>query len=274
LESKSNETHEVNLTGVQRTLLITLYAKALDSRSKHSILKDKKADEIVRSIDFDFEHTKGFGNRNILVIRARQLDEWVREFLGSHPNSIVLNLGCGLDARVARINPPSSVGWIDLDFPDVIEERKIFFSDRDGYEMVESSITESGWLDKIPRDRPAITVADGVLEYLSKDEVRALFNELIAHFPTGQIAFDVMNSAAVERGRSRLKDTMGAEHYWAVDDVRVVDELDPKLKRIDAVGVFGLKYISKLQLKYRMAYGFINFFPNFRNMIRLLRYEF
>lgn len=274
MEEKSLEAHGDNLTGVQRTLLITLYAKALDSRSKHSILNDKKADEIVRSLDYDFKNTQGFGDRNILVIRAKQFDEWVNEFLKSNPNSVILNLGCGLDPRITRINPPSSFAWFALDFPEVIKERKNFFSDRDGYQMIASSITEAGWLDKIPTDRPAITVADGVLEYLSEDEVRTLFNKITNHFPSGQIAFDVMNSAAIKRGRSRLKDTMGAEHNWAVDNVRNVDKLDPKLKRMDTVSVFGVKYISKLQPKYRLANGFINFFPNFRNMIRLLRYEF
>jgi O-methyltransferase involved in polyketide biosynthesis len=259
---------------VQRTLLITLYAKALDNRSEHSILKDKKADEIVRSIDFHFENTEGFGNRNILVIRAKQFDDWVNEFLGSNPKGVVLNLGCGLDPRISRINPSPSVRWFDLDFHDVIKVRRNFFSDRDGCEMIESSITETRWLEKIPKDRPTMIVADGVLEYLSEEEVSALFNKVTDHFRSGQIAFDIMNSAAVERGRSRLKDSMGAEHKWAVDDIRDVDKLDPKLRRIDVVSVFGLKYISKLQLKYRLAYGFINLIPNFRNMIRLLRYEF
>ncbi len=55
-------------------------------------------------------------------------------------------------------------------------------------------------------------------------------NRIIINFPSGQIAFDVMSSAAIEEGKSRLKDTMDAQHKWAVGDVRAVDELDPKLK--------------------------------------------
>ena len=37
-------THHVHLTREKETLLITLYAKALDYRSKHPILGDKAAD--------------------------------------------------------------------------------------------------------------------------------------------------------------------------------------------------------------------------------------
>ena len=104
--------------GVQKTLLITLYAKALDSRSTHSILHDEKAYEIVKAIDYDFETTAGFGNHHLIVVRARQIDEWIKEFLKSHPDLTVVNLGCGLDTRAARIRPLfPRVSWFDVDFP-------------------------------------------------------------------------------------------------------------------------------------------------------------
>jgi O-methyltransferase involved in polyketide biosynthesis len=83
----------VHLTGEMETLLIPLYAKALDNRSKHPILHDEKADEIIKTIDYDFEKLNSFGNGNVIVVRAKQLDEWVKEFLKSNPNAVVLNLG-------------------------------------------------------------------------------------------------------------------------------------------------------------------------------------
>ncbi len=275
MKSDSDSTHQVNLTGVQKTLLITLYAKALDSRSKHSILHDDKAYEIVKSLDYNFDSSRGFGNRNIIVVRAKQLDEWTKEFLALHPDSIVLNLGCGLDSRVERIRPLfPKVGWYDVDYPEVIKERMAFFSDEPGYQMVASSITDSAWLDQLPRDRPVVVVADGVLEYLSETEVKSLLGRLTDHFLSGQISFDVMNSYAQEQGRARLKEAFGAEHRWAVDDPRSVDALDPKLRRLAAMSLFSSKYISALEFRYRFMYGLVRLFPNFKNMIRLLKYDF
>ncbi|WP_338452928.1 class I SAM-dependent methyltransferase [Niallia oryzisoli] len=116
----------IHLTEEKETLLITLQAKAIDSRSKHSILHDKKALEILHLIDYDFEKVNHFGNE-IMVIRAKQLDTWLQEFIKKYPNATVLNLGCGLDTRIARINPPSTVNWFDVDFPEVIQLRKSFF---------------------------------------------------------------------------------------------------------------------------------------------------
>ena len=270
-ELDSQRLHKVYLTGEKATLLIPLYAKALDNRSKRPILHDKNADEIVKMIDFDFEKLRGFGNGNVIVVRAKQIDEWVEEFIKSSPNAVVLNLGCGLDTRVSRINPPSSVSWFDVDFPEVIEERQKFYSNHYGYQMIASSITESGWLEKTPKNRSAILVADGVFEYLAEGEVKELLNRVTNHFPSGQAAFDVMNSYAVKMGKSDLKRKTGAEHKWAVDDVSKVDELNPKLRRIDNIAILRSKY---LPLKYRLFFGIATLAPRYGNMLRLLRYEF
>lgn len=97
----------VKLKGAQQTLLITLYAKALDSRSRRPVLGDRKADEVARAIDYDFQGTALPGNSRAMVVRARQTDEWVRDYLRGEPGSVVLNLGCGLDSRASRISPSS-----------------------------------------------------------------------------------------------------------------------------------------------------------------------
>jgi len=267
----SKRPHKVHLTGEKATLLMPLYAKALDNRSSHPILHDKKADEIVSMIDYDFEKLRRFGNGNVMVVRAKQLDEWIKEFLKSNPNAVVLNLGCGLDTRISRIYSPATVSWFDLDFPEVIEERQNFYSNTDGYQMIASSITEPEWLQKTPKDRPAIIIADGVLEYITEEQVKELLNRLTSYFPRGQIAFDIMNSYAMKMGRSRLKERMGAEHRWAVDDVKAVDQLDPKLRRVANLSLLGSKYLPR---RYRLLFGVGLIFPRYRNMMRLLRYEF
>ncbi|MGV3466909.1 MAG: class I SAM-dependent methyltransferase [Heyndrickxia sp.] len=257
----------------KETLLITLHAKATDSRSKNSILNDTKAAEIADSIEYDFEKLNGFGN-DIMVIRAKQFDTWTEEFLETNPNSTVLNLGCGLDTRVSRIMPPSTVQWYDVDFPEVIEIRKQFYTNQDGYEMMANSITDSNWLEQIPNNKPAIIIAEGVLEYLAEKDVQTLFNRITNHFPHGQIVFDVMNSFAIQSGKESLKETTGAKHKWSVDDIDQVDKLNSKLKRIAAISIFKSKYIHKLPLKNRLLYSTLCLIPSFKNMMRLLLYRF
>lgn len=236
--SNSDKTHKIHLEKEKETLLITLYAKALDSYSNKSILHDKKAAEFVKMIDYDFEKLNNFGNGNLMVVRAKQIDTWLKEFLEINPYATVLNLGCGLDTRISRINPHSNVNWFDVDYPEVIKVRKLFYSDRDGYNMIASSVTESNWLETIPNNKPVMIIAEGLLEYLTEDEVKTLLNRLTGYFSQGQVAFDIMNSFAIKSGKESLKETTGAEHKWAVDDIHEVDRFDSKLTRIAGLSVF------------------------------------
>ncbi|WDM03064.1 class I SAM-dependent methyltransferase [Alicyclobacillus cycloheptanicus] len=257
----------------QQTLLITLYAKALDNQQQRSILHDDKAEEIMGQLEYPFERFSSYGNGNVMVVRAKQMDAWVSDFLKAHPLATVLNLGCGLDTRVSRINPPASVEWFDVDYPEVIEVRKRFYANRAGYTMVASSITASDWLQRIPQNKPVMVVAEGVLEYLTQDEVQSLFRRITHHFEHGQMVFDVMNSFAVRTGKASLKALTGAEHKWAVDNTEDIDRLSETLQRVADVSVFRSKYTRQLPFKYRVLYGAMSLFPNFRDMIRLLMYK-
>ncbi len=185
------QTEKVRLTKERETYLPTLYGKALDNRAEHPILGDTFADEVVRRIDFDFEKLHlASGGAVTLPMRAKHLDGWTREFLAAHPESTVLNLGCGLDSRVFRIDPPAAVRWYDVDLPDVIELRSRLYPQRHGCQMIASSVTDLDWLDGIPGDRPVIVVAEGLMQYLSWDEAVALFTRITTQFPSGQVIFD------------------------------------------------------------------------------------
>jgi O-methyltransferase involved in polyketide biosynthesis len=265
--------HKVHLAKEKETLLITLYAKALDSYTPKPILHDQKAAELVATINYDFEKLS-FGNGNIMVIRAKQLDTWLQEFLKTYPEASVLNLGCGLDTRISRIDPQTNVNWFDVDYPEVIDVRKLFYANRPGYTMISSSVTEFGWLETIPNNKPVMILAEGLLEYLTQAEVKTLLSRLTGYFPQGRIAFDVMNSFAITSGKENLKETTGAEHKWAVNDLHAVDRLNNKLERIAGLSVFKSRYVRNLPLKYRLIYATMSAVPAFRDMIRLLLYRF
>jgi O-methyltransferase involved in polyketide biosynthesis len=274
MEMTSIHKTQIKLTNVQKTLLITLYAKAMDFRSGNPILHDAMADELVGRIDYDFTKLNSWGNDNLIVVRARQYDDWIQEFIRGNPSCVVLNLGCGLDTRVTRINPPPAVSWFDVDFPEVIRLRKNFYTDHLDYRMIESSLTDPAWLAEIPAEQPGLVVAEGVLEYLTAENVKLLLNRLTDHFSHGAIAFDVMNSFAIQSAKSAANEPIAGLHTWEVNDLREVDALNPKLKRDKAISVFRSSYIGKLPISYRLLYGAMALVPKFCNMIRLLRYQF
>lgn len=127
-------------------MLATLYLRALDNRSAEPMLGDRYADEAVQRIDFDFGKSK-MGARNAVPVamRANALDRWVEEALrggncasrDSSPGMTVLHLGCGLDSRFERTDPPEGVEWYDIDQPDVIELRRRLFPERPHHHTID-----------------------------------------------------------------------------------------------------------------------------------------
>lgn len=262
-----------NLTEEKETLFIPLYGKAIDYRSKNSILNDRTANDVVERLESDLSKHNRIGGR-ISAVRAKQYDEWAKDFVALNENAVIVHLGCGLDARITRIQPPASVIWFDIDFYEVISLRKEFFSETNNYKMIASSITSENWLEAIPSDKPALILAEGVFEYLSKEEVKTLLYRLTNYFSHGQIAFDVMNSSSIGSRKEKLKETTGATIRWAVDDINEVDKLNSKLQRVETVPLLKSVFIKKLPFGYRFIFGLLTLFSKYKNGMRLLRYNF
>ncbi len=283
------ETEKVHLTKERETYLPTLYGKALDAHVKAPILGDTFADEVVRKIDFDFKKLKvAKGGEVTLPMRAKQLDGWTREFLAAHPVATVLNLGCGLDSRVFRIDPPATVRWYDIDLPDVIELRKRLYPERFGdYTLVSTSVTELGWLDGIPEDRPVIVVAEGLVQYLTEDGAATLFNRITEKFPSGQIIFDAYSRLMTGFINLMVKTTSlfskptaaGAEVHlpWGVDDPHIFEQKVPRLKLVSVVSFLTMpELVQRLSVyrNQRMSFRLLGGRAWYRKAIQHMRYEF
>jgi O-methyltransferase involved in polyketide biosynthesis len=79
------------------TLLIPLFARAMENRRKMPILADPKAAEMVEGIDWDFQQ---FNQRLRVVacnLRSARYDEWVAEFVRRNPHGTVVEIGAGLN---------------------------------------------------------------------------------------------------------------------------------------------------------------------------------
>src|SRR4051794_1921336 len=117
-----------SLGEIQETLLITLWARAAESRQSRPILEDPRAVEIVDEIDYDFDR---FGRETVITqptacVRATVFDRWVRQFMSEHPDGVIVEIGAGLDTRFERLDN-GRVRWFDLDMPDSMAVRKRFF---------------------------------------------------------------------------------------------------------------------------------------------------
>jgi len=270
------QSEKVHFTKEKETMLITLYGRALQSRSKHPILRDTWAEEAVQRVDYDFDKLK-VGQRAALLFacRATQLDLWTTNFLNDHPDATVLHLGCGLDSRFYRIAPPASVRWFDVDYPDVIALRRRLYPERAGYQMIGSSLADLSWLDVVPHDHPAMIVAEGVTMYLTEDILKALLKALTDHFSSGQLAFDAHTPQLVRwltKTGANVRGT-GATFSWGIDDPQDIKHLEPRLELITELRAHNLAAYSKMPWTIRSLVRVMDAIPALRVM-RCVLYRF
>jgi len=198
----------------------------------------------------------------------------VGEWIARTPESTVPHLGCGIDSRVYRVDPPASVRWFDVDYPEVVDLRRQVYSDRPAYRMIGASLLERGWLDEVPGDLPAMILAEGVMMYLPPDGAEALLASLVGHFPGGRLAFDALSKLAVRMaGVDKTVGATGATLGWGLDDPDHVKKSGPRLELIAELSTPKTAGHERLPLAIRAAAA-MEPFPKLRRMNRLLLYRF
>ena len=275
-------TEKIRFAKEKETMLMTLSGRALQSQWKEPILRDPWAEEAMRHIDYDIsQQYKGIGSwsmwkdigSTIIATRAATFDQLTQQYLAEHPNAVGLHVGCGMDSRAFRVNPPASVEWFDVDYPDVIELRRQLFPERPAYHLVGAQLDDLRWLDEVPGGRPGLLIAEGVLHYLNEADVKALLNAVVAHFPSGQMIFDICNSFIVKRAGSNVGGT-GATYRWGLDDPQAIKRLEPKLELVREYKPSEVVAFSRFPLWWRALFRVQELNLTLRRMERVLVYRF
>ncbi|KNY04190.1 methyltransferase [Achromobacter piechaudii] len=270
---------KVRLTGEKATLLITLYAKAAESRLPGSVLQDGYAADAVARLDHDFSALRMSRDAMIgLSMRAHTLDGWVRQFLATHPDATVLHLGCGLDSRVYRVDPSPQVAWFDVDYPEVIALRRALYPSRACCELIGTALSELDWLTRIPADRPTLVVAEGLLLYLHEDEVLQLLRVITTQFPSGEVLFDAYSRMGLAlASRNRMFRATGAAMRWSLADPQHLEAQVPGLRLRTEQAVYdetGETQWTRFSRPARMGIWLMRRVPALRRLGRLLRYGY
>jgi methyltransferase (TIGR00027 family) len=256
-----SKTLEQDLNGVPETLLITLYLRAMETQRPDALIKDEKAEALVKKIGddglYDFGRMKSLHlseeNKLVIVLRNREIDRCSREYLARRPDAVVVHIGCGLDTRFERVAERNSrVEWYDLDLPHVIDLRRKLMSDEAGRRhLLGCSVLEDEWLDKVSvhRQRPFLFLAEGVFMYFTEAQVKRLVLTLRDRFPGAELVFDAYSPIHVWRhnlqyliSKIKFPTRWGIWHGQEIEtwgkDIRLLGEwgyFDEKTSRLDRI---------------------------------------
>ena len=264
------------LTGVAETLMITLYARYLETQRADSFFQDPKAVEIAQSTDYDFaKYAKGWSSQLGVVIRVQEYDRIVKNFLATHDDAIVINLGCGLCTRFTRVDN-GRVHWYEVDFPEVIELRRKFFEATDRYQMIAKSIFDFTWIDAVQKtpDQPLMIVMEGVSPYLSEAENRALVSQIRDRLAPTEFVFDVLNRKSAKN--SQRHDTVSktdAEFKSGIDSGKELETWGSGITLKDEI--YYLTQFANHPKRLPLWARYLSFMlvPLFKNSGRILHLE-
>lgn len=165
------------MNSVNKTMYIPLYGKAYVSK-KGIILCDKKAEEIWNKEGFPLKgKSKSKWLAYFMGMRAAVYDCWAKEQMKENPDAVILHIGCGMDSRILRIGD-NFHKWYDIDFPEVISERKLYYAENENYKMLVGDARKPAWLSEIPESKVAVVIFEGISMYLAHDEIKNLFSAL------------------------------------------------------------------------------------------------
>lgn len=212
------------MNSVNKTLYIPLYGKAYVSK-KGIILQDVKAEEIWAAEGFTLKgKSKSKWLAYYMGMRSAVFDNWVREKMKNSKSDIVIHIGCGMDSRVNRIGTANHF-WYDVDFPEVIQERRRYYHESPNYQMVESDVRDSKWLENIPKGKNAIIIMEGVSMYLTFDELRLLLKGLNNHCERISLLMDCYTvlAAKASKFKNPIND-VGVTTVYGIDNPKSLEE--------------------------------------------------
>jgi len=218
-----SETTNPNLNDVEKTLLITLYIRAMESQRPDALVKDERAEALIRQLDQEslrktLALTDDF-SRVAVILKGREFDRFTQDFLARHPDAVVVHIGCGLDTRFERLDN-GRLEWYDLDLPEVIEmRRKLIGGEGARHHFLACSVLEDAWLEAV-KARPScpfLFLAEGVFMYFTEAQVKSLVLRLHEHFPDAELVFDAFSPIMRWGHNVRVTRTrVGAYLHWAL----------------------------------------------------------
>jgi len=231
--------NEINLGSVQKTLLLPLWGRAVETQKPKPLLVDNKAVSIINSIPYDFSVIADNINpltRLSWIARSIYFDKKLKEFINVFPESTIVNIGCGLDTTFDRVDN-GKIHWYDLDLPDTIELRKKYISETDRCCFISKSVLDTSWYDLIDKNSKVIFLIAGVLYYFDENEVKRLFKDFHINTPGVEIVLDYASERGIKLSNKVVLDKGGMDKTaylkWGINDIMKIEKWSDYIKVIN-----------------------------------------
>jgi methyltransferase (TIGR00027 family) len=173
--------------GVADTALWVASFRALETRRPDALFRDPFAERLAGEHGFEIANNLREGNAQewVWVARTYLCDQFLSRKIAQGAD-LVLNLAAGLDARPYRMELPSSLRWVEVDLPEIIdykeqilrEEKPCCRLDRIRMDLSDRECRHKLFAELGRQASKIAVLAEGLLIYLSTEEVSSLAEDL------------------------------------------------------------------------------------------------
>ena len=195
------------IRNISDTALWVAIYRAMETEQKDSVFRDpfarrlagKRGEEIMSSIKRSQQYAWSYTARTVLI------DTFVQQEVANGAD-MVIDLAAGLDARPYRMKLPSSLRWIEIDLPEILDyksdilknEKPVCQLERIPLDLANPASRRGVFEELGLASRRAVVISEGLLIYLTADEVCALARDLAGQAPFQRWATDLTNPALLK----------------------------------------------------------------------------
>lgn len=218
----NNKKSEDKIEHVSDTALMVAACRAMETAEPDGFIRDPFADRLA-------------GERGMAIARGMPILEWMRFGVGIRAKFIdeilmdtlregqiktVLNLGSGLDTRPWRLKLPSTLRWVEADFPAMMEYKREKLADA----------RPNCRLEQVPADLSDARQRQKVFETAGAEEALMITEGLLMYLPRAGILELAARAPQASGLRHWLLDVVSEEmlRMSAGANQSEVDELRPK----------------------------------------------
>lgn len=250
---------ELPVEHVSDTAWLVAEMRALESERADAVFKDPLARKLVGTKGPELlKRFEGIWDSNyLLTVRTTIIDGMIHRLLNQGIDTVI-NLAAGLDTRPYRLRLPSALAWVEVDFPALINyKNSVLANDKPicNLERVAVDLADDHQRTKLLRElngrsRNALVITEGLLGYLTEENVVALTRDLRGQSAIHWWIMDVMDRSRIEMMHKELAQKVtsahktplrfapkeGADYFrpfgWAQDDFQTFLEEGLRINRL------------------------------------------
>jgi methyltransferase (TIGR00027 family) len=201
------------IRNISDTALLAAVYRARETERVDALFRDplahrlagERGEQMAKSLAFSEKHSWSWFTRTYIFDQfiARCLEEGC---------DLVVNLAAGLDTRPYRLNLPANLKWIEVDLPDITDYKEEILRDEKpvcALERIRLDLSDVARRRELfqrlsAEARKALIVSEGLILYLTSEQVGTLASDLAAHETFHYWLLDLVNPALMQLMQKKM----------------------------------------------------------------------